>query len=96
MTHGRQSFGQRILSGVDLLLDFATLGEYGLEPLPADGHRRERADRRSAERRPGWEAPTTTRRGACTVSARSEQRKRPAATYSPGRVSTKYHRRRGA
>jgi hypothetical protein len=65
MTHGRQSFGQRILSGVDLLIDFATLGEYGLEPLPADGHRRERANRRPAGRRPGWEAPTTTRRGAC-------------------------------
>jgi hypothetical protein len=48
------------------MIDFATLGEYGLEPLHADGLCRERADRRSRpNRRPGWEAPTTTRRGAC-------------------------------
>lgn len=47
------------------MIDFATLGEYGLEPLHADGFR-ERADRRPRpSRRPGWEAHTTTRRGAC-------------------------------
>jgi hypothetical protein len=27
----------RIMGGLDLLIDFATLGEYGLEELPADG-----------------------------------------------------------
>ena len=66
MFHGRRQLGQRILDGVDLAIDFATLGEYGLEPLHADGSCRERADRRSRpNRRPGWEAPATTRRGAC-------------------------------
>ena len=32
-----QRLGQRTLSGVDLAIDFATLGEYGLEPVSADG-----------------------------------------------------------
>ena len=26
----------RLLSGIDLAIDLATLGEYGLEPLPAE------------------------------------------------------------
>jgi hypothetical protein len=78
MTHGRQSFGQQILSGVDLLIDFATLGEYGLEPLPADGSRRERARRRPAGRRPGWEALATTRRGACGGSRPARPRRQAA------------------
>jgi hypothetical protein len=66
MFHGRRQLGQRFLDGVDLVIDFATLGEYGLEPLHADGFSRERAGRRSRpNRRPGWEALVTTRRGAC-------------------------------
>jgi hypothetical protein len=66
MYHGRNDLGQRVLGGVDLVIDFATLGEYGLEPLDADGSCRERAGRRSGpSRRPGWEALATTRRGAC-------------------------------
>jgi hypothetical protein len=66
MFHGRDELGQRILSGVDLAIDLATLGEYGLEPFTADGYRRQRADLRSRPgRRPGWEAPATTPRGAC-------------------------------
>jgi len=28
-------FRERLLDGADLLIDFATLGEYGLEPVPA-------------------------------------------------------------
>lgn len=65
MFHGRNDLGQKVLGGVDLMIDFATLGEYGLEPLDADGSCRERADRRSRpSRRPGWEALATTRRGA--------------------------------
>jgi hypothetical protein len=65
--HGqrRNSLSQRVLGAVDLAIDFATLGEYGLETWPeetgclADGSRRERRGRSTA-----WEAlPTTRPRG---------------------------------
>jgi hypothetical protein len=81
MLHGRTQFGQQVASGVDLAIDFATLGEYGLEPRPeptgwgwrADGSCRERTDRRSRpNRRPGWEASATTRRGACATNVSSD------------------------
>jgi hypothetical protein len=66
MSHGRTNFDQRIASGVDLAIDFATLGEYGLVPYTAAGSSREWPDRRSRpSRRPGWEALATIRRGAC-------------------------------
>jgi hypothetical protein len=69
MSHGRNHIGQHVVSGVDLVIDFATLGEYGLEPRSADGSCRERAGRRSRpDRRPGWEASATARRGACATS----------------------------
>ena len=69
MFHGRNDIGQRVLGGVDLAIDFATLGEYGLEPFSAVGSRRQRPDRRQAtSRRPGWEARTATLRGACGTS----------------------------
>jgi hypothetical protein len=32
------------MDGLDLAIDFATLGEYGLEELPADGSGREGVD----------------------------------------------------
>ena len=53
----RKRFTRRLLEGVDLAIDFATLGEYGLEPLSeaargdADEHCRERPGRTA-----GWEA----------------------------------------
>jgi hypothetical protein len=73
MLHGRDDFGQQMISGVDLVIDFATLGEYGLEPRSADGSCRERTGRRSRpNRRPGWEASATTRRGACATSRARE------------------------
>ena len=56
------SFAQRVLGAVDLAIDFATLGEYGLVPLPADGHGRERRGRKTA-----WEALATARRGGCAA-----------------------------
>src|SRR5215218_6098664 len=69
MFHGRVYFGQRVISGVDLAIDFATLGEYGLS---ADGSCRQRTGRRSRpSRRPGWEASATTRRGACGTVKRT-------------------------
>jgi hypothetical protein len=56
-----------LVGGVDLLIDFATLGEYGLEPLPAEGPLCE-----ASGHVPGWEAPTApgTRRGTCGPPAR--------------------------
>jgi hypothetical protein len=61
---GENSFAQRFLGAVDLAIDFATLGEYGLEPLPADGPVRERRGRKTT-----WEALTTARRGGCATAA---------------------------
>jgi hypothetical protein len=66
MFHGHNDLGQKVLGGVDLVIDLATLGEFGLEPLDADGCGRERAERRSRpSRRPGWEALAPTLRAAC-------------------------------
>jgi hypothetical protein len=65
----RGSLLERIVSGVDLMIDLATLGEYGLaQPLPAEGPRCE-----ASGHAPGWEAPTAlgTRRGSCGRSDRA-------------------------
>jgi hypothetical protein len=76
MFHGHKGIGQKLLDAVDLTIDLATLGEYGLEPLPADGPCRELTDRRPTLRRSGWEALPTARRGACghRVSRRADFR----------------------
>ena len=63
-TTQQNSFGHRILGAVDLAIDFATLGEYGLEPSSADGRGRERRGHGAA-----WEALTTARRGRCAETA---------------------------
>ena len=82
MFHGRSDFDQQIASGVDLMIDFATLGEYGLEPYGADGSCRKRAGRRPRpSRRPGWEALATIRRGACGASPNRET---PIDWHFPG------------
>ncbi len=57
--------GQKLLGAVDLAIDLATLGEYGLEPLAADGPCRERADCRPTLRHTGWEALPAAHRAAC-------------------------------
>lgn len=63
----RTSLGQRLLGAIDLALDFATLGEYGLERVEADGPRRERSGCKT-----GWEAlarPTAMRaRAECRLA----------------------------
>jgi hypothetical protein len=63
----KMSLSQRVLGAVDLAIEFATLGEYGLEQIElpaldagADHCRRERSGRRAAR-----EARTTTRRRGC-------------------------------
>jgi len=72
--------GQRILGAVDLAIDIATLGEYGLERLPgdaegsADGLCRERRGHTAA-----WEALATSRRRGCTRPATHAGRLRTAA-----------------
>ena len=35
MTQTIRAIRERLLDGADLVIDFATLGEYGLEPVPA-------------------------------------------------------------
>ena len=68
--HTSSGFGQRILGAVDLAIDLATLGEYGLEHLPEDagstpgGRCRERRGHPAA-----WEAFATARRGGCATPA---------------------------
>src|SRR5215212_5971268 len=65
MFHGRNDLGQRVVDSVDLAIDFATLGEYGLE-IRAEGSARRRTDRHPRpDRRPGWEAPVRAPRSAC-------------------------------
>ena len=57
----RYTVAQGLLGAVDLAIDFATLGQYGLESPPAGGRCRERPGRRT-----GWEALSTARpRGDC-------------------------------
>jgi hypothetical protein len=64
----------RLMAGLDLVIEFATLGEYGLEELPADGSRREGTGRRRvAPLTPrgapptGWEALAPPRRSSSAV-----------------------------
>jgi hypothetical protein len=72
MVNERKSFAQRILGAVDLAIDFATLGEYGLEPLPAAGPTCERAGGA------GWEALARSTAGSGRPSrrARCEENRR--------------------
>jgi hypothetical protein len=74
MVNGRTSFAQRLLGAVDLTIDFATLGEYGLEPLPADGPGCERAGDA------GWEALAWSTAGSGRPSRRGDcEESRPSA-----------------
>lgn len=61
----RETFAQRCLGAVDLAIDFATLGEYGLEPLPEDRPCRERSGHPT-----GWEALATARLRGCNCDPR--------------------------
>ena len=66
MFDSKTTLAARLTDAVDLLIDFATLGEYGLEQLPAttgslaDGPCRERPGQST-----GWEAFAKARRGDC-------------------------------
>lgn len=65
MFERREKIAGRVAGAIDLLVDLATLGEYGLEPLPADG--RCELDGHRA----GWEALATSRRGSCREATRT-------------------------
>ena len=55
------TLSQRVLGAVDLAIEFATLGEYGLEQVDLSTTcRRERADRRTALSRRGCDRPLAT------------------------------------
>ena len=71
----RRDIAGRVAGALDLLVDFATLGEYGLEELPADG-RCEQDGQRA-----GWEALATSRRGNCGEASRA-RRARHARVHS--------------
>lgn len=56
MFDSKQTLTERLADAVDLVIDFATLGEYGLEPVgrpvPSCEPRRRRYPARPAARRP--------------------------------------------
>ncbi len=86
MTH--EALATRLLSGLDLVIDLVTLGEYGLEPLPAGHHEgRERSGlghgdgtgRERADDWIGWEALAPARRGGCPATSSHEAPSRSAS-----------------
>ncbi|HYH61107.1 MAG TPA: hypothetical protein VD766_04515 [Solirubrobacterales bacterium] len=54
----------RLVDTIDLVVDFATLGEYGLEPLDAAPEASAGGRCELDGRRAGWEAIATPRRGS--------------------------------
>jgi hypothetical protein len=68
----RENLRNRLMDAIDLVVDIATLGEYGIEPLeavdaPCAGGRCEQDGRKTA-----WEALVTPRRGSrCEAAPRT-------------------------
>jgi hypothetical protein len=60
----RQSWTDRAAGAVDLVIDFATLGEYGLEPVAASSAGACEGPGGNA----GWEALGRARRGDCRLT----------------------------
>jgi hypothetical protein len=58
----------RLVGGIDLVIEFATLGEFGLETLPDAAECERTGD--------GWEALAPARRGGCELP-------RPGAVARP-------------
>lgn len=65
MFEPQNNLAGRMAGALDLLVDFATLGEYGLEAASPDG-RCEQDGQRAA-----WEALAAPRRGSCRPAARA-------------------------
>ncbi len=83
----RTRLATRLLSGLDLAIDLVTLGEYGLEPLPAGHHEgRERSGnghgdgrgREEVDLRVDWEVLAPARRGESGLDARLPRRRAAA------------------
>jgi hypothetical protein len=60
MKRDGRSLRARLAGGIDLMIDFATLGEYGLEPVPAF-----HAGCEGPGLQTGWEALAPARRRGC-------------------------------
>ena len=86
----RNRLAHRALGAIDFAIDFATLGEYGLEPLPAAGPCRERSRDLAVDPSASldWEALAgagagsvgRARRGRCEHRAGSSARPRLSQT----------------
>jgi hypothetical protein len=74
MFESKTPLRNRLMETIDLVVDFATLGEYGLEPL--DGAETACAGERCEldGRRAGWEAIATHRRGSHCAPQRVSSR----------------------
>jgi hypothetical protein len=83
MFDSKQTLTNRLANATDLLIDFATLGEYGLEPV---GRARQGCADSTPSRRPG--TPRATTRGAqCNLLSE-------AGFKRPARPATRASRRR--
>ena len=92
MFDSKQTLTERLSDAFDLMIDFATLGEYGLEPVGRASRACEVDRRRIASPRRGSRSSrplTTTSRPEGRLKSYEE----PAATYSPRGLPPKYHRR---
>jgi hypothetical protein len=68
-----RGIANRLLSAVDLAIDLATLGEYGLETLPDEAECELTGS--------GWEALAPARRGGCLPAGAASD---PAPAYPAG------------
>ncbi len=69
MFDSKTKIRNRLVDTLDRVVDFATLGEYGLEPLEADGRPCAGARCEQEGRKAGWEAFATPRRGSRCAKA---------------------------
>jgi hypothetical protein len=79
----QNNLSDRVVSGLDLLVDLATLGEYGIETMPAGGRCEERRGRATRSGRTvTWEALPQPRRGACRPAHPRRTRQRLDRWYA--------------
>jgi hypothetical protein len=88
MFDSKTTFTGRLTDAVDLLIDFATLGEYGLEPV---GRTSPSCEKRHRTKTGPWEGARNDKGRPSRGGLKSK--KKPAATYSPRGLPPKYHRR---
>jgi hypothetical protein len=81
MFDSKQTLTNRLANATDLLIDFATLGEYGLEPV---GRTRQGCADPTAPRRPGTPR-ATTRSAQCNLLNEAGFRRPTPRTQVPRR-----------